>query len=687
MSDPIDDLLRERFGFDAFRPGQRAAVDALMSRGRLLCIQPTGYGKSLLYQLPALLLDGMTVVISPLLALARDQVQQLRERFAIGAGAINSDQSDDENGAVAQAARDGSLRILFVSPERLDHLEAWRFLVSLPVDLLVVDEAHCISTWGHDFRPAYRRIVEAVRAFEAARPNVRVLGLTATADHRTEADVVAQLGGGAPVEVLRAEMDRPELSLGTVSVAGSAEKLALLDRLLREVEGNGILYCATRERTRQVAGWLADQGHAVVAYHAGLEPDEKRALQQDFLTGRHRAIAATNALGMGIDKSDLRFVIHVDVPGSITACYQEVGRAGRDGQPARGVLLFDPGDRRIQAHFIRSAQPGLEDFGAVMAAIEPDADGRWPTLTKIKARSGQHPTRVTVILAELREQGLVEKRLDQRRQVYARTGEERTPDLTRYTRQAQVRHRELDAMMRYGAGEADCLMNALRRALGDAPEGHCGRCSRCDPAAWGVLAPASADAVARAVDWLAGRDVVIQGSRRPRMSAGLAVFDSEERLPPFLGFMRQRSQAEALDDDLAARLDRKVDQLARGRAPAAVIVLPSRTWRARAAAGERVAARLGVPLHLDLIEWRTPPDHRQGELLNTEQRKANIAGRLRLTGAPPTNGPILLLDDYVGSGATLGEVVRTLREAGVDGELVPLTIARVRWRIGARGIV
>ncbi|MCZ6794587.1 MAG: RecQ family ATP-dependent DNA helicase, partial [Planctomycetota bacterium] len=359
----LDSVLRERFRFSTFRPGQREAIEALLEGGRIICIHPTGHGKSLLYQLPATLLEGMTLVISPLLALMRDQIRQLHERFAITAAAINSDQSDEENEQVRLDAREGRLRILFVAPEQLDNLETYRFLSALPIDLLVVDEAHCISTWGHDFRPSYRQIMNAVRELEEARPSLRVLGLTATANRRTAADIVEQFRGadGRSAAIHRSPMDRPNLALRVVPVTGLDNKLSILSEILQGLEGCGILYCATREQTEIVAAYLSASGHDVVAYHAGLVPDQKRELQLAFTRGKQQVIAATNALGMGIDKPDIRFIVHVDVPGSITAYYQEVGRAGRDGQAALGILLFDERDREVQEYFIRSAQPDLAD--------------------------------------------------------------------------------------------------------------------------------------------------------------------------------------------------------------------------------------------------------------------------------------------------------------------------------------
>ena len=688
----LEHLLHERFGFDAFRPRQKEAIEYLLDEKRVLCIQPTGYGKSLLYQLPSLLFDGLTLVISPLLALMRDQIQQLNGRFDIAAASINSDQSDEENEAAQQLARAGRVRILFIAPEKLDNLEVYHFLLRLDVAMVVVDEAHCISTWGHDFRPAYRQIVNAVHAFATKNPGLHVLGLTATANERVEQDVAAQLShpDERPLATLRLAMDRPNLSLSVIPVADLAQKLARLAELLPQLEGSGILYCATREQTEIVAGYLREQGLDVISYHAGYDGEQKRQLQQAFMDGRHKAIAATNALGMGIDKPDIRFIIHVDVPGSITAYYQEVGRAGRDSRPAEGILLFEPADRRIQDHFIRSAQPTVEDFQTLLNCLQPGDDGAWPNLTAIRVRSGLHPTRVTVVLAELVEQGLVEKQLVNRKQVYVRSDKEHPLDLSRYERQHAVRLAELEAMLKYGREEIDCLMQTLRLALGDTEAGRCGRCSRCRPNRF--LAAHDSQA---AQAWLEQRDVPIPANKRPPMSAGLSLLNGDLRGQLFVHFMRRRASSDQteLASELQVLLRQKVENLHQDYDFGAILVVPSRTWQQREFTAQFVADLLGVGAYPHLLVWETEPAQRQGELLNNDQRRDNVANKMQLAGrlvrpgAPPTRA-ILLLDDYIGSGATLKEAVRVLRQNGsFPADIVPLTIARVRWRLGAKGMI
>ncbi len=260
-----NDLLKTRFGFQAFRPGQLQALTALSEKKRVLCILPTGRGKSLLYQFPSLLLPGITLVISPLLALMRDQVGQLKKRFNIESASLNSDQNTEENEEIRKKALQGSLKILFVSPEQLDHVERFSFLQSLPISLVVIDEAHCISTWGHDFRPSYRQIVLFLQALSPKNPFV--LGLTATADAHCEVDIQRQINA---VTVIRESLHRPNLKLSVIKAKGLGAKLHLTEKLLAKT--TTLIYCATRENCELVAEHLTKKKIKAIAYHAGVEP-------------------------------------------------------------------------------------------------------------------------------------------------------------------------------------------------------------------------------------------------------------------------------------------------------------------------------------------------------------------------------------------------------------------------------
>ncbi len=349
----MDDLTRqlsEQFGFAKFRPGQEEVIRAVLAGRDAMAVMPTGQGKSLCYQLPATLLPGLTLVISPLIALMQDQVASLKQR-KIAAAAFHSGLTGIEKYRVMQDLTQKRLQLLYLAPERMQHEGFLQLLRSLWVSLLVVDEAHCISQWGHDFRPDYLKIGRLRQELT----NPPCLALTATATTRVQVDVCKRLSLRDPFRLV-AGFRRDNLALSVRHCQSRQEKLATLERLVRETEkGTILIYCATRRAVEEVAEWLGQSHQSVSYYHAGLSDEERRLVHDDFRRGNVRVLAATNAFGMGIDKSDVRLVVHFDIPGSVEAYYQEVGRAGRDGRPAACVLLFHERDLATQEYFIQQA--------------------------------------------------------------------------------------------------------------------------------------------------------------------------------------------------------------------------------------------------------------------------------------------------------------------------------------------
>ncbi len=679
----LDQTLKEIFGFTAFRPGQKEAITTLLEVGRLLCIQPTGHGKSLLYQLPTCLLSGMTLVISPLLALMRDQIRHLNERFHIPAAAINTDQTEEENARAKQDALTGKIKVLFIAPEQLDHVDRFAFLLSLDVSLLVVDEAHCISTWGHDFRPSYRQIIHLLSALAEKKPEIKILGLTATADDRVEKDIQKQLTlWGRPVSVMRETMDRPNIRLSVLHRHGWPDKLAACLEWLQETEGSGLIYCATREHVELVAEFLQSEQMNVAAYHAGFEPEEKQRLQKEFLADRYKALVATNALGMGIDKSNLRFVIHFDMPGSITAYYQEVGRCGRDGLPSQGFLLFDSSDRQVQEYFIHSAIPSPEQFDQVLQAVA-SAEAP-PNLTMIKRITGLHPTKVTIILAELVEQAFLSKTSQGGVQVYQSLSKEGKPDLSRYENQEKVKTAELENMLRYGREQEICRMAILRLALGDQKASNCGHCDLCRPKPT-IQKDSSSIAL-----WLQNRPYPIAPIALHKVSAGISLFDSKMRSPLFCQFMKERhckTSHEEMDPAFIQLLFQQFASLAKDHQLGALVPIPSRTWKAQHSLLHLLSEHFHLPILEQALSWKEPPASRQGELLNNDQRHHNVHQRMQANiHLPIPSGALVLVDDYIGSGNTLKEAARALRVGKtIKNELIPFTIASLKWHLGKPG--
>lgn len=355
MPEPVRSLPEAlaRFGLSRFRPGQQEVVEAVLAGKDCLTIMPTGGGKSLCYQLPAVMLPGVTLVISPLIALMKDQVDSL-SRLGIPAACINSTLTPDEQYTKLQEVATGKYSLVYVAPERLRSPRFAEALMQCKVALLAVDEAHCVSQWGHDFRPDYARIA----GFRKRIGNPQTMALTATATPHVRTDVMALLNLRDPQTFITG-FARPNLSfeVKACSYGGKNKKTAFID-LIDELDGCGIVYASTRKRCDEAAELLKHSGQKRVGvYHAGLEPDDRRRVQDEFMSGKCPVIVATNAFGMGIDKQDLRFVVHYNIPGSVEAYYQEAGRAGRDGNPARCILLFSAQDRMIQEFFIENNHP------------------------------------------------------------------------------------------------------------------------------------------------------------------------------------------------------------------------------------------------------------------------------------------------------------------------------------------
>jgi ATP-dependent DNA helicase RecQ len=469
-------LLAEVFGHKAFRPGQEEIVESVLSGRPTLAVMPTGAGKSLCYQLPALCFDKLTVVVSPLVALIRDQVGALQSR-GVAARALTSLESEDAKRLAIQELRSGKLKLLYVAPERFRSPQFASNLEGI-VSLLAIDEAHCISTWGHDFRPDYARLGEVIRE---VRPE-RVVALTATATPEVRSDIVRSLRlEGANVVVTG--FDRPNLSLSVVDARTPAKKIdaarLAIDRWLgARREGTAIVYTATRKRSEEVAAALHAAGFRAEPYHAGLSAESRGGAQERFEKGELDVVVATTAFGMGVDKSNVRVVVHYDVPQSPEGYYQEVGRAGRDGAPAGGVLLYDPGDLRWAYARLEASCPTAEAVdraferlsawsggsGVVEGGIDDLADRLEPDVGP-SARAALVTLDRSGSISLLGHEAVVRR--------------PPSTDRDALDRRERVERMKLDAMIGY-VQRAPCRRRYLTDYFGDphAPE-RCGSCDRC----------------------------------------------------------------------------------------------------------------------------------------------------------------------------------------------------------------
>ena len=354
----LENTLKKYFGFSAFRGRQKEIIETVLTGRHVLAIMPTGSGKSILYQLPALLLDDLTLVISPLIALMKDQVDGLRKK-KIDATFINSSLDKKEREQRYQNVADGKYKLLFVTPERFRKKEFLTILKKRTVNLLAVDEAHCISEWGHDFRPDYTRLQE----FRRIMNNPPTIALTATATPEVQQDIIRQLGlREQEVTVYNEGINRPNLSLSVYDLWGEDEKLQAILDLINENPGSGIVYFSLIKDLENMSNLLSRKRITHLVYHGALETQQRKRIQNQFMDGENQIVLATNAFGMGIDKEDIRFVVHAQIPGSLESYYQEIGRAGRDGEKSVCVLLYDEQDLNIQMEFIKWQNPTAEFY-------------------------------------------------------------------------------------------------------------------------------------------------------------------------------------------------------------------------------------------------------------------------------------------------------------------------------------
>ncbi len=366
----LKELLKIHYGFKDFRPGQEKAIDNILAGKNTVVVMPTGGGKSLIYQLPSLVLEGATIVVSPLISLMKDQVDSLA-LIGINATFINSTISPNEAQERLNSVQEGRFKILYIAPERFYNQNFLEVLKNIKVSLFAVDEAHCISQWGHDFRPSYMKLKNAVEY--VGKPPVAALTATATPEVRE--DIVKQLNLDNP-EVVVTGFARPNLQFGVIQAKDAQKNRLIIDAIGGASDGAGIIYVGTRNKGNDLTQLLLDNGIDASVYHAGMDPEDRKAVQEDFMKNKVKVIVATNAFGLGINKSDIRFVIHYDMPGTIEAYYQEAGRAGRDGKPSFCLLFYSPRDRYLQEFFIKGDNPPpeiVEEIYDVLLSYESDS--------------------------------------------------------------------------------------------------------------------------------------------------------------------------------------------------------------------------------------------------------------------------------------------------------------------------
>ncbi len=470
--------LREHFGYDTFNPGQEEVIARVMGGEDTLAILATGAGKSLCYQLPALLLAGTTIVVSPLIALMKDQLDMLHERGVRAVVALNSTLTEDQEAAAVARIATGEMKIVFVTPEKLEDDAFVATLQQLAVPLFVVDEAHCISQWGHDFRPAYLNLGRVIESL--GKPTV--LALTATATPAVREDILAQLDIPDIKPIVRG-FDRPNLIYSVRRAENEAGKLRVIKELFEgnHLDGTGIIYTATIKNALDVQRYMQDHLDIPAAvYHSKLQKQDRVAVHELFMQEAIRAVVATNAFGLGIDKSNIRFVVHYDLPGSVEAYTQEAGRAGRDGEPSKCMLVYRMSDTRVQNYFLTGKYPDIEEVQRVFGTLEVfGMQEGGVSLTDLRKITQLPLTKLKVVLALLKKAGFIEasSRAKYVLAKHARLGA--VLDLANYETKKRYDQSKLAMMLQY-AETTSCRRRFILNYFGeDYMADSCGACDNC----------------------------------------------------------------------------------------------------------------------------------------------------------------------------------------------------------------
>jgi len=463
--------LKTIFKFDGFHDNQWLVIEQILKGQRVLMIAKTGFGKSLCFQFPATQFKGITIIFSPLVALMRDQVLKLRE-LGISANYISYQHSEEENNQTIEDALNGKLKLLYIHPARMENVNWLESVKSTNFDIamVVVDEAHCISTWGHDFIPSYRKIINLVNLLPL---NFPVLATTATATKRVEEDIKTQIGKN--MVSVRDKLMRPNLNLFVIHVESEDEKMVWLGQNLENMAGTGVVYTGTIVMTEIYAKWFEYLNIHAVHYNSRIDTETKKEIESGLMNNKYKCVVSTNALGMGIDKPDIRFVVHTQIPVSPIHYYQEIGRAGRDGLTSYIILFYNKNDdNALPLSFIEGGRPEIKKYQKVLDVIQSERLGLHGIIKKTNLKQ----TQVQVILADLIAQGIVVEVIDNKSKKYEYVFGAPILNTQPFEALRASKLKEFDEMLNY-LNTKDCRMNFLCNFLGDSPANNCGVCDNC----------------------------------------------------------------------------------------------------------------------------------------------------------------------------------------------------------------
>lgn len=663
--------LQRIFGISRFYDEQWNAIESILRGNRILMIQRTGFGKSLCYQFPASQFSGITVVFSPLIALMRDQVKNLNSN-GIASGYINSEQSDEENSQMIQDALNGKIKILYIAPERQENQEWIEATRKMNLSMIVIDEAHTISVWGHDFRPAFRRIINLVKLLPQHLP---VLATTATATKRVQADIEQQIGGN--LTTIRGDLNRPNFKMYVIRVKSDDEKMIWLSMNLNSIEGTGLIYTGTRVDTEIYAKWLNFVGIDAIDYNAGLDSDTRKEIENNLIANKYKCVVSTNALGMGIDKPDIRFIIHTQIPASPIHYYQEIGRAGRDNQPATIILFYNEHkdkdgieeDFKLPKAFIEGGRPAIKYYQRVIDNLKNEPLGE----RSLMKRCNLKQTQIRVIKADLIEQGIIKEVLYGRNKKYEYQYNAQPLNSQAFEDLRNAKLQDLEAMRGYiysRKPRMEYLCDFLNNET-------IHKYSNCDNTNLKPLIVASDQ------KWIAKLSefretffpkLEVEGNGSNLINGVAASYYGMSNV----GNALHRSKYENGEDfpDFLLKLTLKAFKRTFGNKKFDLLlyVPPTHSGNLVKNFAEKFSNVINVPISHKLQKTRETSE--QKVFQNGYSKRDNVAGAFDYSDVHEIqNKKIILLDDIFDSGATIKEIGRMLTNKGAL-EIAPITIAK-----------
>jgi ATP-dependent DNA helicase RecQ len=656
-------ILKRTFKLNRFYDEQWTTIERIIKGGRVLLIEKTGFGKSLCFQFPAIIHKGTTIVFSPLIALMRDQVKKLNS-LGINARCVNSEQSPEENSQIISDAKAGKIKILYIAPERQENSEWIEATRQMNLSMVVVDEAHCISVWGHDFRPAFRRIANLVNLLPRDLP---VLATTATATKKVESDIFQQMGSN--LTIIRGNLMRENFRLYVIKVNSEDEKLIWLGQNLEKLPGSGILYTGTRVDTEIYSKWFEFLNIPSSGYNAGLDPESRIAIENGLMKNQWKCVISTNALGMGIDKPDIRFIIHTQIPQSPIHYYQEIGRAGRDNQPSYIILFYNPEDKKLPEAFIEGGRPAISKYEKVISAIKSEMLGEGDLMRRTNLKQ----TQIRVIKADLIEQKIIREVTIGRSKKFEYITDAPQLNTKAFEELRASKTRDLEKMIEY-VETTQSRMKYLCDYLGDLFS-HV--FTNCDNTGLKKLVVFTTDDWVKKLqdfreDYFPILEVETKGTNL--ISGVAASYYGVSNVGSALHRCKYENGGDYPDFLLRLILKAYRKKFGQEKFDLILYVPPTISGELVKNFAMKVSQVLKIPISHNLIKQR--PTDEQKVFENSYLKSDNVKDAFMIRAPDEVKGKtILLIDDIFDSGATIKEIGRYLSNFGVI-KIAPLVIAR-----------